>query len=65
MVEMLSGIQTIKLQSSEVDSRKKWEEKHLNAINQGFKAVIANTTSSKHFSINKLSNIAIIGLEHH
>ena len=63
MVEMLSGIQTIKLQSSEVDSRKKWEDKHLNAINQGFKAVIANTTSSNALQlINKLSNIAIIGV---
>ena len=39
------------------------EDKHLNAINQGFKAVIANTTSSNALQlINKLSNIAIIGV---
>ena len=63
MVELLSGIQTIKLQSSELDSRRKWEDRHLNTINQGFKAVIANTTSSNALQlINKLSNIAIIGI---
>lgn len=63
MVELLSGIQTIKLQSSELDSRRKWEDRHLNTINQGFKAVIANTASSNALQlINKLSNIAIIGI---
>ena len=63
MVELLSGIQTIKLQSSELDSRRRWEDRHLNTINQGFKAVIANTTSSNALQlINKLSNIAIIGV---
>ena len=63
MVELLSGIQTIKLQSSEIDSRRRWEDRHLKTINQGFKAVIANTTSSNALQlINKLSNIAIIGV---
>ena len=38
------------------------EDRHLNSINQGFKAVLANTSSSNALQlINKLSSILIIG----
>ena len=63
LVEILSGIQTIKLQNAELTARKKWEDRHLNSINQGFKAILANTSSSNALQlINKISSILIIGL---
>ena len=63
LVEILGGIQTIKLQNAEVSSRRKWEDRHLETINQGFKAVLANTGSSNALQlINKLSNIVVIGV---
>jgi len=63
LVEILGGIQTIKLQNAEFNARRQWENKHLNAINQGFKAILANTTSSNAGQlISKLSNICVIGL---
>ncbi|KZR67476.1 Alpha-hemolysin translocation ATP-binding protein HlyB [Prochlorococcus marinus str. MIT 1313] len=63
LVEILGGIQTVKLQNAELASRKKWEERHLNSINQGFKAILANTTSSNALQlINKVSSIIVIGI---
>ena len=60
MVEMLNGIQTIKLQSAESTTRQKWEDKHLQTINKGFSTIIANTASSNALQLlNKLSSIAI------
>ena len=62
LVEILGGIQTVKLQNAEVSARRRWEDRHLNSINQGFKAVLANTSSSNALQlINKLSSILIIG----
>ena len=46
LVEILSGIQTIKLQNAELTARQQWEDRHLNTINQGFKAILANTFTS-------------------
>ena len=63
LVEILSGIQTVKLQNAELTARRQWEDRHLESINQGFKAVLANTTSSNALQlISKVSNIIIIGL---
>ena len=63
LVEILGGIQTIKLQNAELNARRQWEDKHLNSINQGFKAILANTSSSNAGQlINKLSNISVIGV---
>lgn len=63
LVEILSGIQTIKLQNAELTARRKWEDRHLNSINKGFKAILANTSSSNALQlINKISSIIIIGL---
>ncbi len=63
LVEILGGIHTIKLQNAEFNARRQWEDKHLNAINQGFKAILANTSSSNAGQlINKLTNIAVIGI---
>ena len=63
LVEMLGGIHTIKLQNAEYNARRQWEDKHLKSINQGFKAILANTTSTNAGQlINKLNNIAVIGI---
>ncbi len=62
LVEILSGIHTVKLQNAELSARRQWEDRHLHSINEGFKAILANTTSSNALQlINKLSNIVIIG----
>ena len=62
LVEILGGIQTVKLQNAELSSRKKWEDRHLRTINQGFKAILANTGSANALQlINKVSNIVVIG----
>lgn len=63
LVEILGGIQTVKLQNAELTARRQWEDRHLDSINQGFKAVLANTTSSNALQlISKISNILIIGI---
>ena len=63
LVEILGGIQTVKLQNAELTARRQWEDRHLNSINQGFKAVLANTTSSNVLQlINKVSRILVIGV---
>ena len=63
LVEILSGIQTVKLQNAELVSKKQWEDRHLKSINQGFNAVLANTLSSNLLQlISKVSNILIIGI---
>ena len=61
MVEVLNGIQTIKLQNSELTARRNWEDRHLDGINKGFRTVLANTASSNALQlINKTTNILII-----
>ena len=63
LVEILGGIHTIKLQNAEFNARRQWEDKHLSSINKGFKAILANTTSSNAGQlINKLTNISVIGI---
>lgn len=63
LVEILGGIQTVKLQNAELTARRQWEDRHLDSINQGFKAVLANTTSSNALQlISKISSILVIGV---
>lgn len=63
MVELLNGIQTIKLQNSLFTARRKWEDLQLQTINKGFKTVIANTASNNVLQfINKISAILIISV---
>ena len=63
LVEILNGIQTIKLQNAELMARQQWEDRHLNTINQGFKAILANTFTSNAIQlINKISSILVIGV---
>ena len=61
MVEVLNGIQTVKVQNSELSTRRNWEDRHLDGINKGFRSVLANTASSNALQlINKSSNILVI-----
>ena len=63
LVEILNGIQTVKLQNSELTARKKWEDRHLDDINKGFRTVLARTASSNGLQlINKSTNIIVITL---
>ena len=63
LVEILGGIQTVKLQNAELVSKKQWEDRHLKSINKGFNAIMANTLSSNLLQlISKISNILIIGI---
>ena len=63
LVEILGGIQTVKLQNAELTARRQWEDRHLQSINKGFKAVLANTSSSNALQlINKVSSILVIGV---
>ncbi len=63
LVEILGGIQTVKLQNAELTARRQWEDRHLDSINQGFKAILANTISSNALQlISKISSILVIGI---
>ena len=63
MVEVLNGIQTVKLQNSELTARRNWEDRHLDDINKGFRTVLANTASSNALQlINKTTNILVISV---
>jgi len=63
LVEILGGIQTVKLQNAELTARRQWEDRHLKSINKGFQAVLANTSSSNALQlINKVSGILVIGI---
>jgi ATP-binding cassette subfamily B protein len=61
MVEVLNGIQTVKVQNSELSARRNWEDRHLDGINKSFRTVLANTASSNGLQlINKTTNILVI-----
>jgi ATP-binding cassette subfamily B protein len=63
LVEILGGIQTVKLQNAELIARRQWEDRHLQSINKGFQAVLANTSTSNALQlINKISSILVIGI---
>ena len=60
-VEILNGIETIKVQSSEVAAKQRWEERHLETINKGFQTTVAGTAGSGVIQlINKATGILVI-----
>ena len=60
-VEILNGIETIKVQSSEVAAKQRWEERHLETINKGFHTTVAGTAGSSVIQlINKATGIMVI-----
>ena len=62
-VEILNGIETIKVQSSEVAAKQRWEERHIETINKGFQTTVAGTAGSSVIQlINKATGILVIAV---
>lgn len=63
LVEILTGIQTVKAQNIELRSRWQWQERYSRYVSTGFKTVITSTLAGSASSfLNKLSRILIIGM---
>ena len=63
LVEVLTGIQTVKAQNIELRSRWKWQERYARYISTGFKTVITSTLAkSASDFLNKISRVIIIGM---
>jgi HlyB family type I secretion system ABC transporter len=63
LVEILTGIQTVKAQNIELRSRWKWQERYARYISTGFKTVITSTLAkSASDFLNKISRVIILGM---
>jgi ATP-binding cassette subfamily B protein len=63
LVEILTGIQTVKAQNIELRSRWQWQERYARYVSTGFKNTITSTLASQASSfLNKLSRVLIIGI---
>lgn len=61
LVEVLSGIQTVKAQNIELKSRWKWQERYARYVSAGFKTVLTfSTASSLSGFFNKLSGLLLL-----
>ncbi|WP_414561666.1 MULTISPECIES: peptidase domain-containing ABC transporter [unclassified Anabaena] len=63
LVEVMSGIQTVKAQNIELQSRFSWQERYSRYVAAGFKTVITSTlaNSTSNF-LNKLSSLLVLWL---
>ncbi|MFM1843525.1 MAG: hypothetical protein RLZZ490_2268, partial [Cyanobacteriota bacterium] len=61
LVEVMSGIQTVKAQNIELRSRWQWQDKYARYVGAGFNTVITSTlaSSSSHF-LNQLSGLLVL-----
>ncbi len=61
LVEIMSGIQTVKAQNIELKSRWEWQERYAKYVGTGFKTVITQTLagSASNF-LNKLSQLLVL-----
>jgi len=61
LVEVLSGIQTVKAQNVELRARWRWQERYARYVTAGFKTVITSTlaSSSSNF-LNKFSGLVVL-----
>ncbi|MBD2020207.1 peptidase domain-containing ABC transporter, partial [Leptolyngbya sp. FACHB-36] len=61
LVEVLSGIQTVKAQNIELRSRWQWQERYAKYVSAGFRTVATSTTASStsHF-LNQLSGLLVL-----
>jgi HlyB family type I secretion system ABC transporter len=63
LVEILTGIQTVKAQNIELRSRWKWQERYARYISTGFQTVITSTLAkSASDFLNKISRVLILGM---
>ncbi len=61
LVEVLSGIQTVKAQNIELRSRWQWQERYARYVSAGFKTVLTSTTASSLSNfLNKLSGLLLL-----
>jgi ATP-binding cassette subfamily B protein len=61
LVEALSGIQTVKAQNIELNTRWKWQERYAHYVSDGFKTVLTSTTASSASNfLNKISALLVL-----
>ncbi|MEM9804331.1 MAG: peptidase domain-containing ABC transporter [Cyanobacteria bacterium P01_D01_bin.56] len=61
LVEALSGIQTVKAQNIELNTRWKWQDRYSRYVSDGFKTVLTSTTASSASNfLNKLSGLLVL-----
>jgi ATP-binding cassette subfamily B protein len=61
LVEVLSGIQTVKAQNIELRSRWKWQERYARYVSAGFKTVLTFTAASSTSTfLNQLSSLLVL-----
>jgi ATP-binding cassette subfamily B protein len=66
LVEVLSGIQTVKAQNIELKSRWKWQERHAKYIAAGFRNIITSTTANSVSGfLNKFSGFLLLWVGAH
>lgn len=61
LVEVVSGIQTVKAQNMELRSRWQWQQRYARYVSAGFQTVLTSTTagSTSHF-LNELSGLLVL-----
>ena len=62
LIEVLTGIQTVKAQNSQLTSRWKWQDRYKDFVNQGFRAVTVGTFTGKQDNFYQLSSLLVIWL---
>ena len=61
LVEVLSGISTVKAQNIELRSRWKWQERYARYVSEGFRNVLTSTAASSTSNfLNKLSALLVL-----
>ncbi|MGK7875052.1 MAG: peptidase domain-containing ABC transporter [Xenococcaceae cyanobacterium] len=61
LVEVMTGIQTVKAQNIELRSRWQWQERYARYVGAGFKTVITSTLASSTSNfLNKLSGLMVL-----
>ncbi len=66
LVEVVSGIQTVKAQNIEMKSRWQWQERYVRHIRAGFKSVLTSSTASSISGfLNKLSGLLLLWVGAH
>jgi ATP-binding cassette subfamily B protein len=61
LVEVLSGISTVKAQNIELRSRWKWQERYARYVSEGFQNVLTSTAASSASNfLNKLSGLLVL-----
>ena len=61
LVEVISGIQTVKAQSIELKSRWEWQRRYARYVSDGFKTVVTSTTAGSISQfLNQFSNLLLL-----